>query len=285
MAGNNAFNNLLGGIEVNTVANNSTLTLTGNSAYTQVVTVTSLPFPPMANVRGTVTLPNASTVPIGRSYCIIPENDGGSDFPATLNVLAATGAVLAVLPVNNSSGANATQGGMSAIFTCCSNTDNQNAWNVIFDKPLFRAANSSITVTFATVGNLTVSYASRSVYMYRTGNLLGITGQIQFTPTYTTSAGNFQIILPTQVSQFTNSGPGITVNGSCAFIGTAPTFPTGCTMVIPQLSGPGSNIVTLQCSGSGAASAAMTVTQFPTATARGIWFTVMIPCFSVTQTT
>jgi hypothetical protein len=56
------------------------------------------------------------------------------------------------------------------------------------------------TVTFATPGDLSVSYASQVGRYTRIGSLVRVVVEIEFTPTYTTASGQLRISLPFEVT-------------------------------------------------------------------------------------
>ena len=109
-------------------------------------------------------------------------------------------------------------------------------------------------VTFATPGDVSVSYSSRTGYYSRVGNIVSahfaITGA---NPTFTTASGNLQITgLP--FSANTNIG----AMGSCQF--QSSTFPAGTTSIYLRLAANTSAIL-VGTSGSAVAAAFMTTTQ------------------------
>lgn len=113
------------------------------------------------------------------------------------------------------------------------------------------------TVTFATPGDLSVAYVARVCSYTKIGNLVFVSIFIQFTPTYTTSAGNFIIA-------------DMPVAGTAVECGLSPynnsvsvTYPAGTTFfaIIPQAD----TTALVRGMGSATASAIWTVTELPTA--------------------
>jgi hypothetical protein len=82
------------------------------------------------------------------------------------------------------------------------------------------------TVTFATPGNLTVSYVTRQGVYYRVGRLVFVTVALRFTPTYTTASGNLRIPLPVPPL------PTPTTQQLAAQINTTSTWQSGATSVV-----------------------------------------------------
>lgn len=121
------------------------------------------------------------------------------------------------------------------------------------------AANTSWTpvVTFATPGDLSVSYSTQTGSYSRIGNMITATFSLAFTPTFTTASGAISITgLP--------ASAGSSAYGSCFL--QAPTFPAGVTSICLQLVVSTSALKVIG-SGSAIAATSFTATQFPTSVA------------------
>ena len=119
------------------------------------------------------------------------------------------------------------------------------------------------TFTFATPGDLSVSYSVQTGYYTRIGNMVYISYTLRFTPTYTTSAG----------SAYFSSLP-FTANASGNFrlvvaISEATTWPASTTMLYAGIA-TSTTFFTITGIGSGAAAAPLTITNFPTATQKTV---------------
>lgn len=112
------------------------------------------------------------------------------------------------------------------------------------------------TITFQTPGNLSVVYTNQSGTIYIKGKEVSLNISLQFTPTYTTAAGNFIINAP-----FVNFR-GLTA--TVTTLGTNVTFPAGVTQVNPAIL-LGSNSITLRGMGS-TTDTTFGVTQFVSGT-------------------
>jgi hypothetical protein len=120
------------------------------------------------------------------------------------------------------------------------------------------------TVTFATPGDLNVSYSSRSLSYIRIGDFVFFSYAMNFTPTYTTASGEIRFEgLPFTI--------GRTTAGQLAAKTAGMAFPAGTTMVV-ALMGNGVTYVNLRGIGTGVATANLSVTEFPSATARSVTF-------------
>jgi hypothetical protein len=125
------------------------------------------------------------------------------------------------------------------------------------------------TLTFATPGNLSVSYATQTGYYMQIGSLTLITFQISCTPTYTTASGNMQI-----------SGSGLTAAtfqyiGSAFMFSSGTTWPAGRTSINLLMSA-ATNFIQLFGSGTGVADSVFTTTQVVTATNINFGGTILI---------
>ena len=105
--------------------------------------------------------------------------------------------------------------------------------------------------TFATPGNLTVSYANQAGYYTRIGNIVTLFMNLSCTPTYTTSSGVVNITgLPfTANSNFNAVGMALSVDNN--------PFPAG-TSYISSLLGGGTSIITFYASGSATSGGSLT---------------------------
>ena len=117
------------------------------------------------------------------------------------------------------------------------------------------------TFTFATVGDLSVSYAIQTCRYWQIGNMILVSLTLRWTPTYTTSAGNakFTVATPTGGASFNWAMP-VRAVSSITFTGTE--------LVATVFNG----YFLLNGQGSGTLAAPLTVTNFPT----GIQHTVVI---------
>lgn len=106
------------------------------------------------------------------------------------------------------------------------------------------------TITFATPGNLSVSYAIQSAVYTKIGNIVSAHFFIQCTPTFTTASGNLQIPLP--INTTSNSIGNVQYQAS--------TYPVGVNSTFLQVLSGGSSVV-VGLNGSGVASAYLTTTQ------------------------
>ncbi len=114
------------------------------------------------------------------------------------------------------------------------------------------------TITFATPGDLTVSYFNQVGEYTRIGNLVTVGIFVYAIPTYTTASGNLLI----QTLPYTANGSGLTyVGGGGGYIQGC-TFPTGCTSVSFVALG-GTTNATVVASGSGVNAVNFSTTQVP----------------------
>lgn len=119
-------------------------------------------------------------------------------------------------------------------------------------------------VTFATPGDLSVSYTSQYGYFHKIGNLVFFNLYLTFTPTYTTASGEFRITgMP-----YSSSPSTLRENGfSVPLINSAFTWPTSCTTVYGRLP-PSTSIIRLYGAGTGIAQTAFTTSNVPSGTAK-----------------
>ncbi len=113
---------------------------------------------------------------------------------------------------------------------------------------------SNPVVTFATNGDLSVSYATQSGVYTKIGTQVTYTFALTFTPTYTTSSGNLQISLP-----FPTYTPTVSAFGS-VFV-QSPTWPSvsGSLCIVAD---PNTSVVRILQSRSGTTGAAFGATNF-----------------------
>lgn len=129
----------------------------------------------------------------------------------------------------------------------------------------YAAAGFSATITFATPGDLTVSYVDQQGYYVLLGNQLFVSVRVSFTPTYTTASGSFSIVTGVPYNCTT---PTSTVG----FVGYNPstfTYPAGTSTLAATTSNTGSAIV-LRAIGSATAPVTLSVTNLPTGTAQDL---------------
>ena len=256
MAGNNALNNMQGGVTNYTRVNSTAYVLTAASSQYQNITGFA--------TSDSVTLPVASTLMLGRSFTLrtssgqnLPVNSSGGNLVATLAGSGADVTFTCIL----------TSGTTAASWSVNYTTSGQVSWTPV--------------ATFATPGNLSVSYSAQSGSYLIVGKHCWINLDLRFTPTYTTAAGALQITgFPLTVSNISNPGYGgiLVQNGFPGGVVTAFTYPASTTFIVPQMPAGAS---TIQLAGMGSATdiAILGVTQFPTANARyfRIQMMVLIP--------
>jgi len=129
------------------------------------------------------------------------------------------------------------------------------------------AANSGFTAwtpvfTFATPGNLSVSYATQVGSYVKVGNHYTVTFSLVCTPTFSTASGNFQI---TGLPVASNSTAGNVAVGSLYMQGTY-TWPVGSTTIVTT-NAAGTSIIGVQASGIATAAASLTTASFTTTSA------------------
>jgi hypothetical protein len=115
----------------------------------------------------------------------------------------------------------------------------------------------SPTMDFTTLGDLSVSYATQTGQSYRIGSLVVVLFVVRFTPTFTTSAGVFQMKgLPIQIGA-TGAYGSVRIS--------SPTWPASRTQVL--MSGAvGTNILNAIGIGSGVGATNFTVSNFTSGT-------------------
>ncbi len=122
------------------------------------------------------------------------------------------------------------------------------------------------TVTYATVGDLSVSYAVQNATYTRVGNLVVIRCRVSFTPTFTTASGSLRIAgLPFAVSSSSGTTGCVSHNATTGFIyGAGATYLVGA----PRAS---NSDVQIQMVGSATAVAFATTTQTATTVAQDLF--------------
>jgi hypothetical protein len=120
------------------------------------------------------------------------------------------------------------------------------------------------TITFATPGDLSVSYATQLGWAFKVGKMVFFNIALTFTPTHTTASGEFRIAgLPYGASAEANRSAAISV----ANINSAWAWPASTTQVVGVLPNNSTNI-RLWAHGSGVASAQFTAANVPSGTAK-----------------
>lgn len=248
MAYNNALDGLLGTVESTARSAGATYTLNAGSAYFQFFTGNNL------GALDAVVLPNVSTIPLGKQFYIAVSSGGGNN-----------------LSIRSSGGNEITQigsfGSSTLIVTCISNSGTGVAsWSC---SPMNSGIISfSPTISFATPGDLSVSYAMQQGWYMRSGGLISMDISFRFTPTYTTASGQLRIgNLPVYFGLADAQGVGgvLTSNGISVVVPPFP-YPASCTTVIPVASV--SQLITLRGMGSATDDVPLGVTQFPSGTER-----------------
>ncbi len=124
------------------------------------------------------------------------------------------------------------------------------------------------TITFATPGDLSVAYTTQQMNITRVGNSITVQGTVSFTPTYTTSSGNLQIMgLPLTSNAYTSAIGNVLFSSSI-------TFPAGATQAVSSLAA-SSSIILLRGFGSASSQALFTVTQFTSGLPYTVQFSIM----------
>ena len=116
--------------------------------------------------------------------------------------------------------------------------------------------------TFATVGDLSVSYVSQNGVYTRIGNIVIINLEVVFTPTYTTANGAFRITgLPFTVGTISGYGPLV--------LNTSTTYPTGKTY-LSSVAQAGNTYLRIFANGSATATAELQTTQITSGVQRNL---------------
>ncbi len=121
------------------------------------------------------------------------------------------------------------------------------------------------TITFATPGDLSVSYATQVGFYSRIGSIVDVSFSLTFTPTYTTASGQISIAgLPLTSNSTANN------NSFGTLVVSAPAFPALTTSLYCTIV-PNSSSITLGAAGSGTSIVNFSVTQFTTGVARSVF--------------
>jgi hypothetical protein len=131
----------------------------------------------------------------------------------------------------------------------------------------FPSAITSFTpvATFATPGDLSVSYTTQTGKYFKIGKLVFVQLSLTFTPTYTTASGEFRISgMPGSAASGALDNGLELVNGSTGF-----TYPASCTWASARLP-QNSSFIRLYGHGSGVASTVLQAAQVPSGTAKTI---------------
>jgi hypothetical protein len=129
-----------------------------------------------------------------------------------------------------------------------------------------QAVSFSPTFTAATVGDLSVSYATQIGFYTIVGSKVYVNINIKFTPTYTTASGTAKITLPLTVGTVNNEDTMTIFVSALAFTGTR-------TQGVMRTIGVTST-AQFQTTGSAQAQATLTLaTSFPSATQQEVKFT------------
>lgn len=110
------------------------------------------------------------------------------------------------------------------------------------------------SVTFATPGDLTVSYVQQTGSYSRIGDIVTVQAYLTFTPTYTTAASYLEVALPFTANNSMNDAIG-------SVIVTGVTFPAGQTAAYNEILA-GNEFAYIGGYGSAVAAGAWTVTQY-----------------------
>ena len=129
----------------------------------------------------------------------------------------------------------------------------------------FTEANFTPAITFATPGDLSVSYSVQQGRYYKVGKLVHFELSLTFTPTYTTASGEFRVTgLPV-------AGANDSIDNALGVgtINTGFTWPASTTQCVPRLPSNSSQI-RIYSFGSGTAATVWTVSNVPSGTAKSI---------------
>jgi hypothetical protein len=123
------------------------------------------------------------------------------------------------------------------------------------------------TVTFATPGDLSVSYATAEGRYWREGHTIKFIINLTFTPTYTTASDNFQIIGLPYLPKNNGQGAPELYLANVHVSNTNWTWGASMTQISARVL-QGQDIIQLVGMGSGVASAFLTVTEMPSGSAK-----------------
>lgn len=127
------------------------------------------------------------------------------------------------------------------------------------------------TVTFATPGDLSVSYAAQVGYGYRIGKMVFVSVTLTFTPTHTTASGDLIINgLPFSSAIGSSRHSGL----HQVSINSGFTWPESTTQVCPRVP-ENSTKIKMYAQGSGVATVPFTTANLPSGTAKAIVFSGM----------
>ena len=249
MTTNNSINNTLGNASATTLklGDGGILDTNGN---------TLLSVEPVASAVNYMFLTNAITG-TGPTF-----QAAGADSSISV-VLGAKGAGQFILVSQSTSPLAMYSGTGAQHFAAFGFMNSANSQTITFPDGNFTVADASGLLTwtpvftFATLGDLSVSYATKAGFYSRIGDIVFYRFALTFTPTFTTSSGAVQI---TGLPITSNA----TVNLAAAGVlicGTLPTFPTGATSVFCSVAA-SSTIVNPAGIGSGVANASFATTNF-----------------------
>lgn len=120
-----------------------------------------------------------------------------------------------------------------------------------------QSQSSSPVVTFATNGDLSVSYAIQTGYYTKIGNIVLYTFTLQFTPTYTTASSNLQISVPFASLNQSN------IFGFGTVLTSSPAWTTSATHITLKIN-TNSSFFTITGNFSSGGISSFTTVQFPT---------------------
>ena len=110
------------------------------------------------------------------------------------------------------------------------------------------------TITAATPGNLSLAYAVQVGRYLRVGDMVNLWVRLTFTPTFTNATGNLILAgVPVAAGATVDNMVGSMHLQSVS--STGPTYPTGCTNVVPMIAA-GASTILFAAQGTGAAGAA-----------------------------
>jgi len=127
----------------------------------------------------------------------------------------------------------------------------------------------TLSLSFATPGDLSISSAVSSFVYTRFGNIVTLRVALVGTPTYTTASGNLRITGLPSIVQSTINGGG-RFNSTSAF-----PYPSGTTMVAPAYIA-GTDYIEVNAFGNNVANAKLTTTQVLTGVSFSVTFSIDI---------
>jgi hypothetical protein len=225
-----------------TVSSATPIVLTVSSNYNQYVT---------GSTAQTITMPVVSTLVLQQSWNIV------SLSTATITVQSSGGNTIATIP----------PGGQAQISNILLTGTTASSWWAVVNNT--NATGTLIawtpTVTFATPGDLTVSYASQVGYYVFNNGLVNANFIINFTPTFTTASGAFEV---TNFPMTSANIAGLVWVGSVEVTSANLTFPVGTTYLTCRL-GHNSTLANIDATGTNAITAGITTTSFVSGQAQG----------------